>query len=377
MTDASPATGQRSTRRATVSGIAVALVLIALATGLLHWRASAESSVTHSAPMPVATTLYQVQERFEHSRRFLGLVEAGKRADLGFESAGLLAEITVNEGTKVAAGDVLARLDERRLQARRNAAAADLDTLSANLELAHLKARRQENLQASGAVSREAYDETRLRAKALTAQQKAVEAQLESLDIELSRLTLHAPFEGVIAARYLDPGSVTAAGAPVLRLIQSRHREARIGVSVELLAELSPGTVYTLSWRGQTLPAPLRSVRPDIDPNTRTAIAVFALPYDTPALDGEAITLELAYPVNQPGGWLPLSALLEGQRGIWNVLAVQERNGQWITTREVVEILELRAGQAYVRGTLADGQTVVADGIHRIAPGSPVTPLAP
>ena len=43
--------------------------------------------------------------------------------------------------------------------------------------------------------------------------------------------------------------------------------------------------------------------------------------------------------------------------------------------REAVEVLEIQGNRAYVRGTLRDGQTVVADGIHRIAAGAPVSVL--
>lgn len=361
--------------RSNLGAITLALVLVLALSSFLQWRASAEPNVKQIEPMPVASTVYRLEQSFDSKRQFLGLVQAGQRTDLGFESAGLLAEVAVNEGAKVSAGQVLARLDEQRLQAQRSAAAAELDTLKAELELARLKAKRQQDLQATGAVSREAYDESRLRAEALAAQHKAIQAQLKRLDIDLDKLMLRAPFDGVVAARYLDPGTVVAPGTAILRLIQSGVREAHIGVAAPLIENLEIGHSYQLNWRDQQVPATLRAVRPDIDPRTRTAIAVFSLPENSTAMDGEAITLELAHSVQQAGGWLPLAALLEGQRGIWNVLSLTEQDGQTLSAREVVEVLELRADQAYVRGTLVDGQRVIADGIHRVAPGSPVTVL--
>ncbi len=361
--------------RGTVTGIAIAVAMTFSLTALLHWRVDAAPPKARMEPMPVATATYHLQEGFERKRRFLGLVEAGKRADLGFESPGQIAEIGVAEGTTVSAGDVLGRLDNRRLKAQRAAAAAELETLQADLELARLRAQRQKDLQATGAVSKEAYDETRLGAQALSAQRKAVAARLQQLDIELEKHSLRAPYDGIVAQVYQDAGAVTSAGLPVLRLIQAGAREAHIGVAPEMAITLQPGETYELNWRDQSLSAELRGVRPDVDPATRAAIAVFRLPESPVLLDGETVSLGLPAYIDERGGWLPLSALLEGQRGIWNVLAIEAVDGGHITRREVVEVLELRDDAAYVIGTLKDGQVVVADGLHRIAPGSQVTPL--
>ena len=90
------------------------------------------------------------------------------------------------------------------------------------------------------------------------------------------------------------------------------------------------------------------------------------------ALDGEPVTLKLEKSVAMEGGWLPLSALLEGERGAWTVLKIQEKDQQIRTVREVVEVLEVKGNKAYVRGTIIDGDIVVADGIHKATPGAPV-----
>ncbi|WP_187276528.1 efflux RND transporter periplasmic adaptor subunit [Parahaliea maris] len=372
----SPSTTSRQRVR-TAAGAAVALLLAVGLSSLLHWRAGASDAREPAAALPVATTVFEQNAGYAEERRFLGVTEAPRRTDLGFESGGLLDRVEVNEGTEVEAGQLLAEQDPRLLQSRRSAAAAELETLQADLELAHLKAQRQRDLQASGAVSREAFDETRLRAQALESQRKSVAAQLERLDIELEKLALRAPYNGVVAALYTDPGAVVSPGTPILRLIQAGPREAHVGVPPELAADLTPGKVYPLQWRGQTLNAPLRAVRPDLDPASRTAVAVFELPETLAALDGEAITLQLQRHIPEPGGWLPVSALLEGQRGVWNVLALKQQDSHWLTVREAVEVLELRGDRAYVRGTLADGARVVADGLHRIAAGSAVQPLEP
>ena len=136
---------------------------------------------------------------------------------------------------------------------------------------------------------------------------------------------------------------------------------------------MKPGSEHTLSLRQQPLQASLLSIRPDVNPVTRTATAVFALPAEVTALDGEPITLDLPQTVYMEGGWLPVSALLDGQRGVWTVLRIAERDGVLVTVREAVEVLETQGDMAYVRGTLTDGNRVVAHGVHRVTPGAVVS----
>ena len=89
-------------------------------------------------------------------------------------------------------------------------------------------------------------------------------------------------------------------------------------------------------------------------------------------VSGEPVTLALSEEVAMTGGWLPVSALLEGERGLWTVLRVVDTDQGAVTAREAVEVLDVRGDRAYVRGTLGDHQRFIADGVQRIAPGTPV-----
>ena len=359
--------------RTTLLAIFGAIALTGGLTLSLYARVANSGNESVAQPLPVLATTYVVQPSYGRESSYLGLVQAGRKTILGFELPGLLSELKVQEGTAVATGAIIAQLDEAKMRSRRDATAADLKRVEIELERARIKARRQKDLSDTGAVSREAYDETRLIAQALSAQVDAVQAQLDSIDIDLQKSILRAPYSGVIADRYLDEGAVVNPGTPVVRLIETDRREAHIGVTVEHIELLIPGSEHTLSLRQQPLQATLLSVRPDVNPVTRTATAVFALPADVTALDGEPITLDLAQTVFMEGGWLPISALLDGQRGVWTVLRIAERDGSLVTVREAVEVLETQGDMAYVRGTLTDGNRVVAHGVHRVTPGAVVS----
>lgn len=361
-------------RKSNLLGLCAAVSIVAILSGLLHLRFALSADEQTRPPVPVSTMLYTVQPEYARTVSYLGLVVAGRKTDLGFEIAGKINTPPPRPGTPVKRGDTLVQLDDTALQARRRATAADLQQVQVELELAQLRARRQADLIKTGAVSKDAYDETRLRAQALQARVDADSARLATLDIELEKSRLVAPYDGIVADRYVQEGAIVNPGVPVLKLLETAAQEAHIGVSAERLAALRSGRTYTVRLRDKTFQAELLSVRPDVDPVTRTATAVFAIPPDMQVLDGEAVTLELREKVAESGGWLPIAALLEGNRGMWTVLRLEPEGEKIRAVSEVVEVLEVNGDRAYVRGTLANDTRVVASGTHRIRAGALIDP---
>lgn len=364
---------RRARLPASLIGIATAVAVVVIVTGVLEARVAFTDAVEPKNPLSVATVRFEVQDSYSRPVSYLGLITAGRKATLGFEIPGQIATLELREGDPVSRGQELAGLDTSGLQARRKATAAELEQARTELELAQIKSSRQKELSATGAVSREAFDDTRLRARALSSQVEAVEARLASIDIELEKSRLLAPYDGVIADRYVYQGAVVSPGTPVMRLVELTNQEARIGVPATMAAQLEIGKQYALTLRDQSLQAQLLTVRPDVDPITRTTSVVFAIPPGVNALDGEPVTLDYREPVQMRGGWLPVAALLEGQRGTWNVLRLERDGELYRTTRESVEVLDIQGDRVYVFGTLPDGALIVAQGIHRITPGTLVT----
>lgn len=362
----------KGSSRTSILAVAAAVVFTAVLVYVLYLPSGSQRELETRAPLPVATITYTEQQGYQRPLSFLGLVRADQESHLGFELGGAVAELMVKEGSQVKQGDALAALDASQLQTRRAGIAAELTSLESELELANLKASRQGRLQQTDAVSKQAYDETRLSAKSLEAQLDAKRAQLRGIEIDLEKSILRAPYDGVVGERFVNSGVVIAAGAPVVSLVASAAREAHIGIAVEQAAQLTPGENYILMLRSEPVNASFRAVRPDVDPNTLTTRAVFDLPSGINAYDGEPITLLLAESVDVRGAWMPISALIEGEKGIWNVLRLDTSKTPAVAVREVVEVLTIDDDKAFVRGTLVDSQQVIADGVHRVTPGVPV-----
>lgn len=355
--------------------IALAVGLTLSATALIKGNKVTTTSVKR-APMPVAATLYQQQPAFTRGANYLGVIRAGSDSVVGFEVAGVLIGLTATEGMRVSPGDVLARLGTDRRQARLDAAAATFNRVAAERAQAEARAERIAQLVKDGSASEQDYDDARFSAQALTAAESTAAAQRQSAQLELEKSTLRAPYEAVVAERLVQTGAVVAPGTPVLRLVTATGREAHVGVPPNVARRLAVGTTYSLALQGEQVTAELRSIRDDLDPTTLTVGAVFDLPANTAVAVGESAVLQIAETVDTAGGWLPISALLEAPRGLWDVLTITpDAAGKQRAQRESVEILYTRGNQVFVRGTLANGVSVVASGLQRISPGDLVEPI--
>jgi len=373
-------------------GLALALPLTAVLAARFH-VGLAEPAVTAGDPAPrVPALTVQVlsvahETGFNRQRYYTGRVEPYRQGDLGFERGGLLGEVLVREGDPVEAGQVLARLDKALLRAQRTELEAALGSAQANLALAEATLKRYQGSVDQGAVTRQALDEAREGARAAAAGLGLARARLASLDLEIAKTELKAPYPGVVIRRGADEGRVLAAGEPVLRLQEDRVPEIRIGVAGPLADTLSPGTEYRLTWRGQPLVARLRALLPLRAAGARTLDALFE-PMDPaqapPAAlrPGEQVQLELAQWVEEPGVWLPLGALTEGSRGLWSAYALEPSSGSDLETADLarlvprpLEVLYQEGDRVFVRGPLAAGERLVAAGLHRVVPGQLVRAL--
>lgn len=328
---------------------------------------------TEAKPMPVIVERFELDASYMASTRFLGIVEAASDSNIGFEVAGVLSALDAKEGDFVTTGQLLGRLDIRQQNAALALAKAQEKEVAAQLELAKLNLQRANALLAQALVSQREADDARLTVEATQARLETTQASVRNAEIVIEKSELRAPFDAVVSKRITEPGSIVGPNVPIVRLVSVGEREAHVGISPKFANIAAIGEVYTLFVEGEAISARLRSVGADVDPQTLTVLAVLTLPKDQPVRVGQTVALEFEERVNETGGWLPLTALLEGDKGLWTVLVTKEdAAGELITARESVEVVYSEGERVFVRGTVADDTNVVASGMQRLSPGSPV-----
>tara|TARA_X000000950_G_scaffold23577_1_gene25298 strand:+ start:371 stop:1501 length:1131 start_codon:yes stop_codon:yes gene_type:complete len=338
------------------------------------------------AELTVSYVTVTPQAEFSTNRVYAGTSRAARRAELGFKRGGEVATVMVDLGDSVAAGQLLAQLDTRalasdlrRAQSEEVLAAANRRSASAQTELAANTERRVRALRANGNVSQQAFDEAHLQYRVSRAQLEVAQASLgraqaavEAMEVALSEAEIRAPFGGVIQARHVDEGSQIGPGSPALSLVETSKREAHIGIPESAVTSLTVGDAYTIIWQNVSASAQLRSLLPEVNPNTRTVTAVFTVADQRIPL-GAVVELSLRQRVPGNGFWVPIDALTAMDRGLWGVFIIDAEN---IVQQRLVEIVHNEGDRAFVRGLLSTSDRVVATGTQRIVAGQRVIPIA-
>ena len=297
-----------------------------------------------------------------------------------------------------------ARLAELQNGARKEqiaAAAATVRDLEKQLELEKLKSNRRKYLYTEGAISKEQLDEVAFNSQALSerlsnaksnlaelrngtryeqiAGQKAVidqlSAQITDLDITIAKSTLKAPFSGTISLRYMDEGTVVETGKSIVRLVEDSQPEIKIGVPINVANNLSSGSQKTVEIGGKTYQASVKAILPEVDRATRTRTVILQLPSTARVSPQEIARLQIMQTTATEGYWLPVTALVKSDRGLWScyaVIATDDRNSTRVE-RRLIEVLETDGERVLVRGTLQEGDAIVTDGTQRLVPGQLVS----
>jgi RND family efflux transporter MFP subunit len=318
----------------------------------------------------VSSSVVERLPAYEAQRLFAGRVVGSQRADIGFELAGKVAEVLVEDGQQVNAGDILARLDTRSLDIERSELLAAKREVSARLEQLDKDVLRFRNLRESGYVSVGQLDELDSRRSATEAQLSQVDARLKGVALRLQKSNLTAPFSGEVSTQNLEEGVLVSAGQPLMQLVVTGSTEAVFGLSDRLGRNLTYGQQLVISGDFGQWPVSVVSVAQNLDWRTQTRAVRVQLPPETSAVDGNTTYLHFPEKRQIEGFWLPLSALLQDVRGTWAVyfLAPADDGLYQLRKRSVQPVYQYE-GLVYVDGELQTGDRVVSAGLHTLSPG--------
>ncbi len=359
--------------RVTLTGLVAAGAVFAVQFGSdeLARRADAAPTPDAAPAIPVATHPIQIETAYDLQRAFVGQVEPQKTVALSFELSGRLASISVDEGDTVQAGQILATQDTALLTAERTQLMASKSATEAQLKLANQTVDRSEELNRRGFATQAGLDDALARRDELTGRIAEIDASLQNVDIRIGKAKINAPFDGRVTTRSVDGGEALGAGQTILGLVELRAPVVRVGVPLDLDdTKLSDARVELA---GRVHRATLITLRPDIDPTTRTRTAIFEIDIaDQPAF-GQTARLLVTEEIAAEGLWVPLTSLKEGVRGQWTVLAVDPDD---IVRDAPIEILHAESTRVFVRGAFPDGTRLIADGPQRVTVGQRVASIA-
>ncbi len=288
--------------------------------------------------------------------------------------SGTVEQVPVRVGDRVSAGDLLVQVDvetsEIQLRQQRATAAAT----RAQLAQAESQLARSEGLAARGLTPSAAIESERSGIQALRANLDALEAAVAAAEVTIRNATITAPFDGVVAARSVEPGQVTAPGAALVSIVDLSAMELTVYVPVSKSPLLRPGQPVTLAVEGlagRTFEGTVEGISPVAAQGTRTVPVLVSVPNPDSLLRGGMfatgqIVLDRADEVIA----VPASAIREDDGGS-HVLVIADGRLE----RRDVEIARAWNNGSHVQlssGIIA-GTTYISGRLDDLQPGMSVT----
>lgn len=343
--------------------------LIAIALAFAGTAAAQDASSGRA----IAVEFVAVEERpLTTELQLTGTLAARDSIELSFPSGGRIADVMVEAGDQVRAGQALARTDGVQQKQALNRAEAAVAAAEAAERQARQAADRADEMLRRGVGTRAASDAAQ---QALS----AAEGQLESARNTAAQsrranedTVLRAPQDAVVTSRLGEPGQVVGAAQPILSLAAMTGLEGVFQVpDAALLDRAMSATVEMapLDFPHQRFSGQVSEIAPLVDP--RTGAVTIKVTVDAPlesSLLGAAVVGWLKLPAGE-GISLPWTALtVSGDSpAVWKI-------GPDSTVSAVpVELDRYNTGSFVVKSGLAPGDTVVGEGSQLMYPGRPVT----
>lgn len=306
----------------------------------------------------------------------VGSLQARTSARVASQAAGQVATIAAREGSRVERGQVLVRLDARKLEAQLHAARAAAERARAQAENLQRQLERNRELRRKGAISRQAFDDLQSSYDAARAQLQQAEADAALARRRRLDADIRAPFAGRLGERTFDVGDYVREGDPLFTVTDDDTLEVRFEVPESYSDRLEPGSpmqVRTPAVPDRWFDGAVSFVSPTVDPVNRTVTLKAQVPNPDGRLRaGSSADVRLVLE-RRPGAVVLPEAVLVPRQGRTLVFLV---SGGKAVRREVT--VGVRAtGRVEIRSGVSAGDTVVTAGQQRLQDGAPVAIQGP
>lgn len=282
-----------------------------------------------------------------------------EEVDLSFESSGKIVEISFHEGTHVKKGDLLAKINDKPLQ-------AELKKLEAQIPLAKERVFRQGTLLQKDAVSQEAYEQ-------VTTEYEKLMADIELVKARILQTELRAPFDGIIGLRLVSEGAYATPSTVVANLTKISPLKIEFSISERYAPDVKNGTDISFYMEGtsgmvQKHNAKVYAVEGKVTLDTRSLMVRAMYPNANEAiLPGRYLSVEITRREIKDALAIPSEAIIPemGKNIVYTY-----RNGEAMPT-EIITGLRTES-QVQVLEGLLPGDTVITTGVMQLRTGMKV-----
>lgn len=348
----------RSRKHVVYGAVAFALLLVAAIPKLKVFQGnSGPGNPGTRSDNRIAVNAHVVKTEQLDDRIFTsGTLLANDEVELRSELTGKAIKIYFEEGSRVAAGQLLVKINDAELQAQ-------LQREKYRQELGMQREERQRQLLKGNLVSQETYD------VALN-ELNTIKAGIELINAQIEKTEIRAPFAGQIGLKYVSDGSYITPSTRIATLQSTNPVKVDFSIPEKYAGEIRRGAKVTFGIQGlkSTYQGTVYAIEPRIDQVTRTV----QIRATSPNPNGELIPgafaeVELVLRTIPAALTLPAQALIPELSGHKIFLY---RGG--VVESRAIEIGIRTSSTVQITKGVQPGDTVLTSGILQVRPGSPV-----
>jgi RND family efflux transporter MFP subunit len=313
-----------------------------------------------------------------------GSVTSPRSALLSTAVAGLVADVVVDEGHRVDAGDVLLSLDAELAELALDRSRAELRQSETALADARRRLADAEQVGAQRAIARTDIESLRAEALGDEAALAATRAALREQEALVARHTLKAPFAGVISERHTEMGEWVSPGDGLLELVATENLRFDFRVGQDYFSALTPDTPVEIAldaMSDRALRGRIDAIVPVKNPGARTFL-VRVLADDPDAgktlgiTPGMSVRGRIKLDAGRSGVAVSRDAILRFPDGRITVWVVEDGGELPVAREQMVQTGFEFDGLVEITEGLAEGDLVVTRGNEALQDGQAVTILS-
>ena len=254
-----------------------AVALAALLAGGARWASQRQASKAPAAPTAAVVPSIELAtsdvfiartQSLSQGITVSGALKASQSAIIKARVAGELQELSVREGDRVQAGQVIARIDQTEYQARVRQAQQQADAAKAQVDIAQRQFDNNQALVNQGFISQTALLTSQASLNGAKATHAAALAALDLANKSLADATLRSPLSGVVSQRLVQPGERVAIEARLVEVINLSQLELEAALTAEDASLVRVGMTAQLKVEGVDTPITAKVLR--INPSAQT-----------------------------------------------------------------------------------------------------------
>jgi RND family efflux transporter MFP subunit len=366
-------------------GVRATSFAIALVLGMVGFvgcsRGDASDAKAEAAPAPTTVGTENIvvvaTAELASGPSISGNLQAAQEATVRAQIGGTVLQTLVDEGTRVANGTLMARIDDRTIRDQYLSARSAMTSAQSAADVAARNLERNQRLSTAGAIADRDLDAARTQNAAAQSQLADAKARLTLQEKALADAQVRASFTGIVSKRAVSGGDVVQPGGEMFTVVDPSTMRLEASVPASQLSAVKVGSPVSFSVSGypdRAFTGKITRINPTADPTTGQVRVVVSIPNGGNSLVGGLfaegrVATERRNALVAPTGAVDVTGI--------KPFVIRLKDGKVERVDVELGLRDEESEQVEIKSGLTPGDTLLTGAARGISPNTPVRVSSP